>query len=176
MLVYLVFILFFHIWFWCEWHFFIMFLNVILKWYIIYTLFLFIVYSPVWVTLFLLLFDVFLATYYSYCLLCGYCLIDCCWCEFHLYVYGFQSGLECQGSRGSGTMCLSNGSQRYCLAIVCVGFMCLLFLMITYPVFVMHIVYDLLCLGSPFSTIVPWVHGPPSSHWTTPVDPIGIKA
>ena len=29
-------------------------------------------------------------------------------------------------------------------------------------------------LWSPFPTIVPWVHSPPSSHWTTTVDPMGI--
>ena len=37
------------------------------------------------------------------------------------------------------------------------------------------ILYDLLWwLWSPFPTIVPWVHSPPSSHWTTTVDPMGI--
>ena len=31
-------------------------------------------------------------------------------------------------------------------------------------------------LWSPFSIIIPWVHSPPSSHWTATVDPMGIDA
>ena len=70
-----------------------------------------------------------------------------------------------KSSKGSVTMCLSNRSQWYWLAVICVGFTCLLFLVITCPVFITCIVYDLsLWLWSTFHTIVPWVCSPPSSH------------
>ena len=63
-------------------------------------------------------------------------------------------------------------SQRYYSAVMCVAFMCLLFLVIRWPVFVMCIIYDLLLwLWSPLPTTVPWVHHPPSPFWTATVDP-----
>ena len=68
-------------------------------------------------------------------------------------------------SKATVTMCLSNQSQRYCLTVTCIGFTCLLLLVISHPVFVTHMVYHLsLWLWSPFLPIVPWVHSLPSSH------------
>ena len=74
-------------------------------------------------------------------------------------------------SKGSVTICLSNWFQRYCSAVICVGFTCLLFLEIRHPVFVMCMVYGLsLLVWSPFPSIVQWVHSPLCSHWTAMVD------
>ena len=72
---------------------------------------------------------------------------------------------------------LFNWSLSYCLAVISVAFMCLLFLVISHPVFVMHITCDLLLwLWPPSPIIMPWVHAPSSSQWTSTVDPIGMKA
>ena len=96
-----------------------------------------------------------------------------CMCGFWVFVFQFVLELS---STGSVTICLSNWSWRYCSAVVCVGFTCLLFLVITCPVFVTCIVNDLsLWLWSPFPTNVPWVHSPPSSHWTATVDPFRMR-
>ena len=106
----------------------------------------------------------------------------CCSCSIlsvlKLFILGVCVSCVCFriSSSGSVTMCLSNWSQRYCLAVICVGFTCLLFLVISHPVIVTCIMYDLLLwLWLPFPTTVPWVHGLPSSQWITTVDPIGIK-
>ena len=66
----------------------------------------------------------------------------------------------------------------YCMyvsAITAIGFMWC-------PLHVMHLPLDVNCIVYdflwwfllPVLTTVPWVHGPPSSHWTTTADPIGI--
>ena len=53
--------------------------------------------------------------------------------------------------------------------------MCCLLQVIILPVLVTCILYDLLWwLWLSFPIIVPWVHDPPSSCWTTTVDPMGI--
>ena len=45
------------------------------------------------------------------------------------------------------------------------------------PIVVICMLYEqLVWLWSPFPVIVPWVHGPPNSHWSTTVDPMGIDA
>ena len=65
--------------------------------------------------------------------------------------------------------------HMYSSAIICVGLMCSLLHVIILPVVVTCILYDWLWwLWSLFPTIVPWVQGPLSSHWTTTVDPMGI--
>ena len=110
----------------------------------------------------------------SYCFLCEHCLTDNCGWEICLYVHGFQSVY--MSLRGSVTVCLSNWSKRYCIAVICVVFMYMLFLVVICPVFVMLQMYDLLLwLWYPFSTNVPLIHGPPSSNWITTVDPFEIK-
>ena len=70
-------------------------------------------------------------------------------------------------SKGSVTMYMSNWFWSYCSAVICAGFTCVLFLVISHPLFVMCMVCDLsLWLWSPFATIVQWIHSPPSSCWT----------
>ena len=104
------------------------------------------------------------------------CLILHCGCVFCFAVAGFKNYFS-MSSTGSVILCSSNWSQRYCLAVICVVFTCLLFLVISHPLFFMHIVYDLLlCLWSSLPTTVPWAHGPPSSHWIIIVDLIRIKS
>ena len=57
---------------------------------------------------------------------------------------------------------LDSWSLRYCAAVIGVTFTCLLFLVISHPVCQLYL-YDLaLWLRSPFSSMVPWVHSPPS--------------
>ena len=56
-------------------------------------------------------------------------------------------------------------SLRYCLAVMGVAFICLLFLVTVCPAFCICIMYDmLLWLWSPFPSTVSWVHGPSSSQ------------
>ena len=79
-------------------------------------------------------------------------------------------------SNGSVSVCLCSWSQRYCSAEICVGFMCCLFCVTSLPVCVIQMWYDLSWwFWSPFPSITPWVHGLPSSCWTTKVDPMGIE-
>ena len=79
-------------------------------------------------------------------------------------------------SNGSVLICLCSWSQRYCSAEICVGSMCCLFHVTSLPVSVMQMQYDLSWwFWLPFPSIVPWVHSPPSSHWTITVDSMGIK-
>ena len=47
-------------------------------------------------------------------------------------------------------------SLRYCTDVMVVAFTCLLILIISHPVFVMFILYDLLWLWALFSIIIPW--------------------
>ena len=90
------------------------------------------------------------------------CVMFCCLC-FSKY-FRMSSTLS--------TVLLLDWSHRYCSAIMGLAFKCLLFLVISQPIFVMHIMYDMsLWLWSPLPTTVPWVHSPPSSHWTSTVDP-----
>ena len=61
----------------------------------------------------------------------------------------------------------------YLLWALCVICFCVMHL----PFVVSWIMYDLLWwLWLPVPTIVPWVHEPPSSHWTATADPMGIYA
>ena len=99
-----------------------------------------------------------------------------------LWVYVWSTG-NCfsicfrMSSKGHVTMCLSNWSWRYCLAVICVGFTCLLFLVISHPVFVMCIVYDLWWwLWSPFPTIAPGVHSQSPSYWPATEDLLWKRA
>ena len=86
---------------------------------------------------------------------------------------GLSSCVRMLSSR-SVFVCLFNCSWRYHSVDIGVGFMCCLLHVIVFPVVMMQILYNLLwCLWSPFSSMVPWVHGPPSSHWTTTVDTTG---
>ena len=58
-----------------------------------------------------------------------------------------------------------------------VGLMCHLLHIILLPFVVSCTVYAWLWwLQSPVLTTIPWVHGPPSSHWTTTADPMGRDA
>ena len=70
------------------------------------------------------------------------------------------------------TVLLLNWSWRYCSAVMDVAFTWVHFLVISQLTFMIHIMYDLLLWlwFHPPST-VPWVHSPPSSHWTTTVHP-----
>ena len=78
-------------------------------------------------------------------------------------------------SSGSVFVCLFTWLCRKFPAVIGVGPMCCLLHVIILPVLMTCILYDLLWwLWLPLSTTVPWVHGPPSSHWTATVDPIGI--
>ena len=62
-------------------------------------------------------------------------------------------------------------------AVTDVSLLCHLLHVILLPVVVSCIVYEWSWwLWSPLPTIVPWVHSPPSSCWTTKVDPIGRDA
>ena len=102
-----------------------------------------------WLTLFLLLVDVLsccvLLTLFSMQMLFNWLLLV--WVLFIHVWFSISFGML---SRGSVTMCLSN------TVVICVGFTFLVFLVISHPVFVTHIVYDLLFwLWSPFPTIVP---------------------
>ena len=73
--------------------------------------------------------------------------------------------------------CWVSWSLRYFLAVIGVALMFLLFLLIMKPVFVSLIVWDLLLwLWLPLSATMPWVHGPPSSHLSATVDPIGKRS
>ena len=75
---------------------------------------------------------------------------------------------------GSVFVCLFGRLHRQCSADIGVGFMCHLLDVTILPVLVMHILYDLSWwLWLSLFSIVPWVHNPPSSHWTATVDPIG---
>ena len=90
-------------------------------------------------------------------------LIDECGSEFYLYVSGFQLVLECHSEVLSLCVCPTDPEGIVWLLSLfasCAN----VFLVISQPVFVINIVYDLLLLWSPFPTIVSWVHGPPSSH------------
>ena len=81
---------------------------------------------------------------------------------------------------------VQNGIKWICLCVFpslvphvvfcCYGccLMCCLLCMIIFPVVVTCILHDLLqWLWLPFPTILPWVHSPLSSHWTTTVGPMG---
>ena len=79
-------------------------------------------------------------------------------------------------SNQSVLTCLCSWSQRYCSADMGVGFMCCLFLMTSLCVFGMWMWYDMpWWFWLPVPSIVPWVHSPSSSHWTTTVHPMGIE-
>ena len=81
-------------------------------------------------------------------------------------------------SSGSVFACLFNSLQRYHSADIGVGLKCCLLPVIVFPVVVMQNLYDLpWWLWSPFSSMVPWVQAPPSSHWTATVHPMerGLK-
>ena len=59
--------------------------------------------------------------------------------------------------------------------VIGVGLICCLLHVSIHPVLVTCILYDLLWwLWSSLPIIVCWVHGPPSSHWTATIDPMGI--
>ena len=144
--------------------FHILFHNVALKWHVIYT----------FCSLFLVIFP------WSW--LCpALCHLLSCYVSFVLFLFGtlFNCSLQLpfffccvcfsnyfrMASAGCIFLCLSNCSQRDCLAVICMDFTCLLLLVIIHPVFAVHIV--LICCGGyglPFPTIVPWVQNPPSSH------------
>ena len=65
----------------------------------------------------------------------------------------------------------------YSSAVIDIGLMCFLLHVIILPIVVTCLLYDQLWwLWSPLPTIAPWVHGPPSSHWTATVDPMGGDA
>ena len=53
---------------------------------------------------------------------------------------------------------LHNWSLRYCLGVIGVAFMCLLFLLTTHPVIMIHMYDLLLWLWWPLPTTVPWMH------------------
>ena len=73
--------------------------------------------------------------------------------------------------------CFVDWYCRYESAVIDVGFMCCLLHVICLPLVVRCIVYDLLWwLWSPVPMVIPWVHGLPSSCWTTTVDHMGIYA
>ena len=73
--------------------------------------------------------------------------------------------------------CFVDWYCRYESTVIGVGFMYHLLHVICLSLVVRCIVYDLLWwLWLPVPTIVPWVHGLPSSCWTTTVDPIRIYA
>ena len=79
-------------------------------------------------------------------------------------------------SRGC-SICWVSWSLRYCSAVIGIALMCLLFLVMTCPVFVTLIVQDLLLwLWLPVLITVPWVQGTPSSLWTTTVEPVENKS
>ena len=74
-----------------------------------------------------------------------------------------------------GCDCFVEWYCRYVSAVIDVDLMCHLLWVICLPSVVGCIVYALSWwLWSPVPTIVPWVHGPQSSHWTTTADPTGI--
>ena len=78
-------------------------------------------------------------------------------------------------SRVSVFVCFLAWLCREFSVVIGVGLMCCLLHVIILPVLVTCILYDLLWwLWLPLPTTVQWVHGPPSSHWTTTVDPMGI--
>ena len=137
-----------------------------MKWYVIYTVlfahcsfshmfdwhcFWLFILPYVWLTLFLLLFDVLsCCVLLISCFLCGCCLIDHCWLwvlfDICLVFICFRMSFK-----GSVTMCLSNWSKRYYLNVIHVSITCLLFLVISHPFFVICIVYGLLLWSwSPF--------------------------
>ena len=98
-----------------------------------------------------------------YCFQLEHCLIVHCGYIFYLFWVWFSNCFR-MSSTGSIFLCFSYWPWGHCSAVICVVVTWLLILVINHPVFVMHIVYDmLLWLWSPFPTIVPWVHGPPSS-------------
>ena len=79
-------------------------------------------------------------------------------------------------SNGSVLICLCRWFQRYCSAEIGVGFMCCLFCVISLPVLVMQMWYNLPSwFWLPFPFIMPWAHSLPSSYWTTTADTIGIE-
>ena len=79
-------------------------------------------------------------------------------------------------SNGYVLICLCSWFQQHYSFQICVGFVCCVFHMTNLHVFVMWIGYDLSWwFWSLSPSIVPWVHGPPSSCWTTTVDPMGIE-
>ena len=66
---------------------------------------------------------------------------------------------------------LFNWFPKYCSTVISVCLMCLVFLVITHPVFMLGILYYLQFLSSlPCSINVPYVQGLPSSLWTATVD------
>ena len=66
---------------------------------------------------------------------------------------------------------------RYDSAVTDVGLMCHLLCVIHLPFVARCIVYaQSWWLWCPVLTTVPWVHGPPSSCWTTTADPMGRDA
>ena len=113
--------------------FFIMFPNVFfVKWYTINTVFLLIVHSPV------CFIDIISAIIKMLCC-CVLLLLFSVWMLFNwslwmwvLFICVWFSICFRMSSRRSVTMCLSNWSQRYYSDVVCVGFTCLLFLVISH--------------------------------------------
>ena len=93
------------------------------------------------------------------------CVIFCCECFSDCF----------RMSSTVSTMFILNWSQRYCSAIMGVAFTCSV--PCDWPVFYMHIMYDLLLwLWTPLPSTVLWVHGPPFPHKTATVDPNRIEA
>ena len=168
MLVCLVFLLFPHITFKYLFH-------------IVYLLCVFYVVSLSWVSL---LFHCLLKCP----LLCQFVMFSLCKCIFTVHFCptvtlhaSFHAGYLCVmsclsncqflslkwvliSSNVSVILSLDSRSLRYCSDVMGVTFMCLLFLIISNPVYVMHILYEQsLWPWSPLSTIIPWVHCPQSS-------------
>ena len=116
----------------------------------------------VWLTLFLLLFDVpscsVLLTLFAVQIFNWSLLV---WALFICVCFSVCFRMS---SRGSVTVCLSNWLQRYCLAVICVGIMCLLFLVISHPVFcyaycvwsvvVVMVTLSSFCVKGQWSTII----------------------
>ena len=143
-----------------------------MKQHVIYIVFLFIV--NFYFYLVILTLSCVLSCYVSLVLSPVGTLFHCLLLVFVLYCSIWFSNCFRMSSKGSIFLCLSNWCQRYCSAVIWAVFICLPFLVISHPVFVTFIVYDLLMWLWSFPTIVPWVHGPPFSCWTATVDPIRI--
>ena len=129
--------------------------NISIKWHAIYTVLLSIVHLPVCVTNIIsgICCHAFLlcATHMSYILsvlklfFVGICVVHRC-----LF---FQFVLDCLLKGLSLWVCPDD--PRGITQLLCIGFTCFLFLVISHPVFVTHVVYDLsLWSWSPFPTIV----------------------
>ena len=115
-------------------------------------------FTFLWLWLFLVLCCMF-SCYVSHVLVPAGTLFNCslwvyviCWCVWFSNCFRMSS-------TGSVILCSSNWSQKYCSAVICVVFTCLLFLVISHPVSVKCIMFDLLLwLWCPFlyCTMGPW--------------------